>query len=218
MKSHYKNILTFLFILALTLHACTPQVTEIPTIPETPGTPASTPLVTTTPDLRSLTICLGEEPNTLYPYGNLNSAARSVLSAIYDGPMDVVEYGYEPIILEKIPTLEDGDAQISPVSVTAGTEVIDTTGNVVLLSTGNRARPSGCRSDDCAIAYDGSSTIQMDQLVVTFTMLEGLMWSDGAPLTASDSIYSFTLASADVTPGSKFLIDRTQIYEAADEQ
>jgi hypothetical protein len=30
---------------------------------------------------------------------------RSVLSAIYDGPMDVVEYGYEPIILEKIPTL-----------------------------------------------------------------------------------------------------------------
>jgi peptide/nickel transport system substrate-binding protein len=165
-----------------------------------------------------LNVCLGEEPNTLYPYGNLNSAARSVLSAIYDGPMDVVEYGYEPIILEKIPTLEDGDAQVNPVSVTAGADVVDTTGNVVLLNTGTRVRPSGCRSDDCAIAYDGSSTIQMDQLVVTFTMLEGLMWSDGAPLTTSDSLYAFTLASADVTPGSKFLIDRTQIYEAADEQ
>src|SRR5687768_6372871 len=207
-----------LFLILLILSACIPQVTDIPVIPVTPTVSQLTPIVTPTPAQRSLTICLGEEPNTLYPYGNLNSAARSVLSAIYDGPMDVVEYGYEPIILEKIPTLEDGDAQISPISLIAGTEVIDTSGNVVLLSTGTRVRPSGCRSDDCAIAYDGSSTIQMDQLVVTFTLLAGLMWSDGAPLTASDSIYSFTLASADVTPGSKFLIDRTQIYEAADEQ
>lgn len=44
------------------------------------------------------------------------------------------------------------------------------------------------------------------------------MWSDGEPLTTSDSIYAFTLASNDATPGSKFLIDRTAIYEAADEQ
>jgi hypothetical protein len=50
----------------------------------------------------------------------LNASARSVLSAIYDGPMDVTGYAYEPIILEKIPTLEDGDAQISPVTVNAG--------------------------------------------------------------------------------------------------
>ena len=212
--NHYR-ILTVLLMLGVLASACAPTPVVTPFVA---NTPTLTPLATATPVVRSLKICLGEEPNTLYPYGNLNSAARSVLSAIYDGPMDVVEYGYEPIILEKIPTLEDGDAQISPVSVTAGTEVIDTTGNVVLLSTGTRVRPSGCRSDDCAIAYDGSSTLQMDQLVVTFTMLEGLMWSDGAPLTASDSIYSFTLASADVTPGSKFLIDRTQIYEAADEQ
>jgi peptide/nickel transport system substrate-binding protein len=132
--------------------------------------------------------------------------------------MDVVEYNYEPIILEKIPSLEDGDAQITPVSVTAGEEVVDTNGDVVLLSTGTRVRPSACRSDDCAIAYDGSSAIQMDQMVVTFTLLEGLMWSDGEPLTTSDSIYSFNIASSEVTPGSKFLIDRTQTYEAADEQ
>ena len=125
---------------------------------------------------------------------------------------------YEPIILEKIPSLEDGDAQVSPVTVSAGTEVVDASGDLVLLATGDKVRPSGCRSDDCAITYDGSSTIQMDQLVVTFTMLEGLMWSDGEPLTASDSIYSFKLASDNATPGSKFLIDRTQTYEAADEQ
>jgi peptide/nickel transport system substrate-binding protein len=209
------RILTVLLMLGILASACAPTPVVTPFVPDTPTV---TPIATATPVVRSLHVCLGEEPNTLYPYGNLNAAARSVLSAIYDGPLDVVDYAYEPIILEKIPALEDGDAQISPVNVTAGAEVVDTTGNVVLLNTGTRVRPSGCRSDDCAIAYDGSSTIQMDQLVVTFTMLEGLMWSDGEPLTTSDSLYSFNLASADVTPGSKFLIDRTQIYEAADEQ
>ena len=208
----------FLLTLALLLPACAPQPVVTPFIPNTPTPTPRTPLVTPTPEIRSLKICLGAEPNTLYPFGNLNSAARSVLSAIYDGPMDVVEYAYEPIILEKIPSLEDGDAQISSIGVNAGQEVVDTNGNVVLLNTGTKVRPSGCRSDDCAIAYDGSSTIQMDQMVVTFTLLEGLMWSDGEPLTTSDSIYAFTVASNEATPGSKFLIDRTQIYEAADEQ
>lgn len=214
MKTNFMKAFITLFILALTLPACAPQVTVTPFVADTP-TP--TPLVTPTPATRSLNICLGEEPNTLYPYGNLNSAARSVLSAIYDGPLDVVEYGYEPILLEKIPNLEDGDAQVSPVSVNAGSEVVDSSGNVVLLSTGTKVRPSGCRSDVCAINYDGSSSIQMDQLAVTFTMLEGLMWSDGAPLTASDSIYSYGLASDASTPGSKFLVDRTATYEAADD-
>ncbi|HLF73625.1 MAG TPA: ABC transporter substrate-binding protein [Anaerolineales bacterium] len=219
MKLHHQKLLPALFLLAFALPACAPQVTEIPALPETPAStppPAVTP--TPTPAARSLTVCLGEEPNTLYPYGNLNSAARSVLSAIYDGPMDVVDYEYEAIILEKVPNIEDGDAQVSPITVSAGTEVVDASGNLVLLSTGVKVHPSGCRSEDCAITYDGSSTLEMDQLVVTFTMLEGLMWSDGEPLTTADSIYSFTVASDIETPGSKFLIDRTQTYEAADDQ
>ncbi len=215
MKTYFGKALIASFIFALLLPACAPQPVVTPFVT---NTPSPTPLFTPTPDIRSLTVCLGEEPNTLYPYGNLNSAARSVLSAIYDGPMDVVEYGYEPIILEKIPSLEDGDAQVTQVSVSAGSEVVDSNGNVVLLSSGAVIRPSGCRSDDCAITYDGSSTVQMDQLVVTFTLLAGLMWSDGAPLTTSDSIYSFELASSEATPGSKFLVDRTETYEAADEQ
>jgi peptide/nickel transport system substrate-binding protein len=147
----------------------------------------------------------------------LNSAARSVLSAIYDGPIDLAKYVYDPVIIEKIPDLEDGDAQVNPVGVTSGDFVLDTSGAVVSLDAGIQIRPSGCRNDNCAITYDGSSNIQMDQMVVIFTMLEGLMWSDGEPLTANDSVYSFTLASDDNTPVSKFLIDRTQTYEAADD-
>jgi peptide/nickel transport system substrate-binding protein len=217
MKTNIIKALIFLFIPALTLPACAPQAIVTPFVADTP-TATSLPVFTATPATRSLTICLGEEPNTLYPYGDLNAAARSVLSAIYDGPMDVTDYGYEPIILEKIPSLEDGDAQVSPIGVNAGSKIVDSSGNVVLLGTGTKVRPSGCRSDDCAIRYDGSSTLQMDQIVATFTMLKGLMWSDGAPLTSNDSIYSYGLASSELTPGSKFLVDRTASYEAADEQ
>ena len=208
--------LIFLLIAALTLPACAPPVTEIPVVAET-QTPVPPILSTLTPAPRSLTVCLGDEPNTLYPYGSPNSSARSVLSAIYDGPIDIVEYGYEPIILEKIPNIDDGDAQVSPIPVKAGDQIVDASGNVVSLALGMKVRPSSCRGDDCVITYDGTSTIQMDQLVVTFTMLDGLMWSDGEPLTANDSVYSFQVASANTTPVSKFLIDRTQIYEAADE-
>ncbi len=206
-----------ILIVGLVLSSCAPQQTEIPVIPDAP-TEVPPPLITPTPAPRSLTICLGEEPNTLYPYGSLNSAARSVLSAIYDGPMDVLEYGYEPIILEKIPSLEDGDAQLASVTVREGDDIVDADGNVVSLSKGMKLRPRGCRADECVVTYDGVSEIEMDQMVVTFTMLEGLQWSDGAPLTADDSIYSFELASDEDTPVSKFLIDRTQVYEAADEQ
>src|SRR5687768_3823402 len=195
--NHYR-ILTILLMLGVLASACAPTPVVTPFVA---NTPTPTPLATATPVVRSLKICLGEEPNTLYPYGNLNSAARSVLSAIYDGPMDVVEYQYESIILEKIPSLEDGDAQLGPVTVSAGTEVVDASGDLVLLASGDKVRPSGCRGDDCVVTYDGSSTIQMDQLVVTFTMLEGLMWSDGEPLTTSDSLYSLGLASDNATPG-----------------
>lgn len=215
----FRSISLILTIAGLTLSACAPQRAETPTLTVAPTeTPAPLPSPPPTPAPRSLTICLGEEPNTLYLYDRLNAAARSVLSAVYDGPMDVREYAYEAVILEKVPSLEDDDAQVNSVRVSAGDDIVDAAGDVVSLTTGVKLRPSGCRNESCEIIYDGASAIQMDQMTVTFIMLEGLQWSDGEPLTADDSLYSFELASHKDTPGSKFLIDRTQTYEAADER
>jgi peptide/nickel transport system substrate-binding protein len=208
------RIVHALVLFTLILSACAPQATETSVIPKAPTkTPA--PLPSPTPASRSLTVCLGEEPSSLYLYGGLSSAARSVLSAVYDGPLDVTGYDYKPIILEKTPNLGDRDAQVNPVTVKAGDFVVDSSGAVVTLAAGTRVRPSACRNDKCAITYDGSSKIQMDQMTVTFVMLKGLTWSDGEPLTANDSVYSFQLASDDNTPASKYLTDRTQTYEAA---
>ena len=180
------------------------------------ATPLS-PTPTSTPPPRALTVCLGQEPNTLYIYGNPNAAARSVLSAIYDGPIDHVNYQYEPVILEKLPNLKDGDALLESVTVSAGDEVVDAGDALVTLNPGVRVYPSGCRNDNCIVEYDGASELKMDQLVVTFTLWPDLAWSDGTPLTANDSVYAYNLASDVNTPGSKYLFDRTESYEAVDE-
>jgi peptide/nickel transport system substrate-binding protein len=184
------------------------------------ATPESipTPIPTSTPQVpRSLTICLGAEPNTLYALGGPNPAARSVLQAIYDGPVDMLGYRNKPVIFETVPSLADGEAVIDPVVVEMGDLIVDAKGNLSFLDAGLRVRPSGCRSDECAIVYDGTSQLEMDQMVVNFSLLEDLTWSDGEPLTSEDSIYAFNLDADIDTPGSKYLIDRTQTYEATDE-
>ena len=63
MKTNFMKALITLFILALTLPACAPQVTVTPFV-ATPPTSTSLPQVTPTPATRSLKICLGEEPKS----------------------------------------------------------------------------------------------------------------------------------------------------------
>lgn len=214
MSTRRSVIISLIAILAVILAACRPK--------ETTATPLPTPIpATPTPTRvppRTLTICLGQEPASLYPLGNLSSAARSILAAIYDGPIDTNSYGYQPVILKKLPSLADGDAMISAVSVYVGDEVVDANDLPVTLAPGVRVRPSGCRSDDCAIVYDGKGEIQMDQMVVNFTILPGIYWSDGMPLTVEDSVYSYNLAANPNALGVSYLIERTKSYEAVDEQ
>jgi peptide/nickel transport system substrate-binding protein len=201
---------------AIGLAACQPSATKTPSAAESSPTPIVV-MDTPIPEPRNLTVCLGAEPNTLYPLGEPNTAARSVLSAIYDGPIDGNSYGYQPVILKKLPSIKDGDAVLAPVDVKKGTLVVDTGGNVVALDKDIPVYPSGCTSASCAIKYDGVSPLQMDQITATFTLLPGLTWSDGVPLTVADSVFAFELAHDWETPGSKFLVDRTQSYEVVDD-
>lgn len=172
---------------------------------------------TATPAPRVLTVCLGQEPNSLYPFDVLNTAARSVLEAVYDGPIDNFTNGYQPVILERIPSIENGDAQLNPVTVKRGDMVVDAAGRLVSLDFGISVLPAGCYDDSCAVKFSSGFELQMDQVVATFRLLPDLKWSDGAPLTVNDSLYAFQLASDPATPGSKYLSDRTQSYESLDD-
>jgi peptide/nickel transport system substrate-binding protein len=224
-----KSILLALFvILALALAACQEAETIVETVIVTVEsviegeTVIEEIVVTATPvpvqvEERTLVICLGQEPDTLYPYGGTMLAASQVQEAIWDGPIDTRTYAYQPIILTKLPSLADGDAAINVVDVMAGDMVVSDFGDPVALAEGVVVRPAGCRSSDCAIAYDGTSALQMDQMAVTFQLMPGLTYSDGTPLTAADSVYSFNLSSDPDTPTGKYVYERTTSYEATDD-
>ena len=214
-----RKLWVFLFIVWM-MTACAPTPTETPRETPTRAAAAATssiaaPSSTPAPP-REMTLCLGSEPNTLYPYGGPNAAARSLLAAIFPSPVQIREYQLEPGILQKIPSLGDGDAVLAPVYVSSGDEIVDADGTPVTLARGTRIRPSGCYQDSCALTYDGRAAIEMDAMTVTFRLRANLRWSDGEPLTADDSIYAFDLLSEEKTPASKFLIERTETYEAID--
>jgi peptide/nickel transport system substrate-binding protein len=187
--------------------------------PASAVSPTSTlaPTATTRP-ARNLTICMGEEPRSLYLYGGGGLAARTVLETVYDGPIDTLNYSYSPVILEQVPTIENGGAVLQSVTVQSGDKIINDAGAVASLVPNVRYRPAGCTDSSCVASY-ASGAVQMDQLVVTFRLKSGLRWSDGKPLTADDSLYSYELASSPNTPtpaGMQRALLGTQSYKATD--
>jgi peptide/nickel transport system substrate-binding protein len=200
-------------ILAIFISGCAPApMSPTPTIalPTVPVMPTPVPE-------RLLTICVGQEPDTLYPYGGSSRSMWSVLEAIYDGPIDTIKYDSKPVILQKLPSRADGDVKIAPVKVQEGDEVVNNAGELVGMAAGVIVRPAGCTSTECEIAWDGASDLQMDQMTATFKLLPGLKWSDGQPLTAGDSVYSYQLANDPATPVSRKQLERTASYQSLDE-
>ena len=226
-KSKRWTVALGLLGLALVLGACTTPEAEtiIQTVVVEVG--GEMVVVTVTPEPvaeeeKVMVVCQGQEPDTLYVYGGDMLAAANFQEAIYDGSgaglggeggIDQNTYGYEATFLEKIPSLADGDAVINSVTASAGDSVADHEGNPVTLEEGVRIRPAGCNGDDCELDYAGGD-VEMDQMVVDFTMKPGLTWEDGVPVTSADSVYAYNLQAEPDTPASTFGIDRTFSYEA----
>ena len=211
---------------SLLISACTPTVTtQSPIATPSPTatatatatvTPQPTPTATPLPP-KTLVICQREEPTSLYLYGDERREARHIHEALYDGPIDHRTYTHQPVLLEKLPNLEDGDAVVDTVIVQAGDRIVDAYNEPVELEEGMLIFTADCRSAECAVEFDGEP-VEMDQMVVTFQMKENLLWSDGTPLTADDSVYSFELRRAPETPLGKFTELRTASYESENER
>jgi len=176
------------------------------TVPPTPvPSPSPYPTPSPTPEPKILTVCLPDEPDSLYLYGTGSLAAQHVWQAIYDGPLDSRSYAYQPIILTGIPSLANGSAAVETVTVQAGDRVLAASGEVAELSPGVTVKDDGGQR----VTFDGAP-ILMQRMVVTFTLHHDLYWSDGALLTADDSVFSFELAA------NKHVIERTAGYQATD--
>jgi len=222
----YSHIATVALLLTGLITAClpsnptamvaTPDVPSLSLSPPPSPSPSPTLVPTSTPTPippREFTICQAEEPNTLFIYGDPSRAARNVLAGIYDGPIDTRTYQFQPVILEKIPSLADGDAVLRTVQVKEGDKVVDINGLAVDLLPGVTV----FNADGQEAAFEGG-VVTMTQMVVTFTLRADVTWADGHPLTAGDSRYSFELAGEFESPTLRLLWDRTRSYDAVDER
>jgi peptide/nickel transport system substrate-binding protein len=182
----------------------------------TPGVPAT--FTPEPPPPETLVVCLAEEPSSLYLYADTNVASDIVLQAVYDGPIDLLDFAHQPVILEKVPSLAEGDAAITEVTLVSS----DIYWNPITqlpenLRPGKPYVPAGCETETCLRTFQGGE-IQMDQLQADFRLREGVLWSDGRPLSANDSVFSYMLDGDPATPSLKYVFDRTQSYEVVDDR
>lgn len=195
-----------------------------PPAPQPSASPANTlptqPVPTTpTPEPpRLLSICIGKEPSSLFVYADSSTAARAVGQALYDGPVDWLGYQPQAVILEQVPSQANGGVRRETVTAQAGDLVVDAGGELVALTAQVHFRPAGCQDESCAQVFAGQSEAALDQMVVTFRLRPGLVWSDGAPLTAGDSTFAFRTAQALFPAVQPELLRRTAAYSLVDEQ
>jgi peptide/nickel transport system substrate-binding protein len=147
-----------------------------------------------------LVIGQGQEPDTLYIHGGSMLAASHVLNSIYDGPIEGLSYDYQPVILEKLPKIEDegSGATLETVSVKAGDKYVDPESQEVVTAT--------------------AAVADLQQITARFTIKDGVKWQDGTPVTADDSVFGSTLACDKDTPTTKFTCERTASYKKIDDR
>jgi peptide/nickel transport system substrate-binding protein len=235
MFSYKKLALLLAGLMLLALAACQPQVQTVEvtrvvteTVTEVvEGEPVevqvtSVVVVTATPDpnatteeepeamepkSKDLIVCMAQEPDTLYPYGTSMLAASAVQHAIFENNVTTLSYAYQAQGLEKLPSLEDGDAAVVEVEATEGMIVLSG-GTPITLTAGVMVENAAGET----VEFTGEP-VKMTQMVVDFTM-KPRVFSDGTPVKASDSVYSFNLAKDPDSPTAKFEIERTASYEA----
>jgi peptide/nickel transport system substrate-binding protein len=169
---------------------------------------------------RTLVICT-QEPDGFAPFSHATRTG-TIIETLFEGrwlgAVDSNSYAQQPILQEKLPSLADGDAVLVAVSVSEGDRVVDAEGDLVVLDANAdppiRLIPAGGGDP---VTYQGGE-IEMDQLSSTFTMLPDLLWSDGAPMTAHDSVYAFNLLNDPENDVDEFDTDRTESYVAIDDR
>jgi peptide/nickel transport system substrate-binding protein len=169
-----------LICLSLLLAACSIEGGVPPSLPADQQTalPAPTSAAQAAANrARADTWAIGllEGPQAISPY--LDSAAAQRVAApvtelLFPAPILAFNYGYTTTgVLERIPTLENGDATMRKADV-----YLDAAGSITTTAT--------------------DVMTQVNQLIVTFHWNSKLSWSDGQPLTAADSVFAYTLAKA----------------------
>jgi peptide/nickel transport system substrate-binding protein len=143
--------------------------------PEPTAGPVPTAAATDSIQISQTTLRIGllDEPPDLWPYQWDASDERvtgPITQLLFPPPLFPVSYEMTTTgVLERVPSLDNGDVEIRRVEV-----FLDANGNISTTPT--------------------DTVTQTEQLVVTFRWNPDLRWSDGEPLTAGDSLFAYELA------------------------
>jgi peptide/nickel transport system substrate-binding protein len=185
--------------LVVLIGACTtaeiePTITPQPTMTVTPAAPTAT--VSPTPVAQTLTVCT-REPAAASPFYP-SQAGSDILSLFYEAPLERVDDAWIPRLVTRVPSLANGDVITEVAKVTTGSRYVDLAGQIHI--------------------HEGETPRELPQMIVTFTLQSDLLWSDGAAITAQDSILGYHFAQSEFAGGQwRELAQRTARFIAVDD-
>ncbi|MBC8077056.1 MAG: peptide ABC transporter substrate-binding protein [Chloroflexales bacterium] len=145
-----------------------PQATSLPTSPLAAATATTQPN-----DTLALGLLTTNQPRDLLPYHSDSADARNsepITTLLFPPPLLALNYGYTTTgVLEQVPLLENGGAELRSVDV-----FLDAAGTITTTAT--------------------DVVTKAQQIVVTYRWNPQLKWADGTPLTADDSVFAYELA------------------------
>lgn len=173
--------------------------TEAPTEAATEAPPASG---SGTDMDKTIIIGITQEPDTLFGIESQSSATTQVLEAIQPTCVTTLDYEYQPVCFTELPSFENGGIVTETVDVDSNYENPVVINDELITDTSTISEP-----------------MQLDQTTVTWTLVDGLTWEDGEPLTADDFVFGYELANdPNVQIAVRFTNERTASLEATDDK
>jgi len=123
-----------------------------------------------------------------------------------------------PVLLEDLPSQENGLVVVNTREVFPGERIVDARGNATLLGMGVEFRPAGCAEEDCWEIFEDQTSVTLDQVEISYTLKDDAFWSDGSPVTPEDSLFSYQTAQLIFNSISPNQLRYTASYELGEEQ
>ena len=165
------------------------------------------------PGRDTIVLAFSQEPASLFGLVENAFVAQHAATYIQGLNNQSENYDYQAVLLKSMPTLENGGAVMNTVEVKEGDIVVDVTGSPVPLAAGVKVKDV----DGNEVEFTGTP-IQMPQLVITGSFLDGTMFSDGTPLTAADLELSDKIRCDKESGATSFILcDRTASIEYPDD-
>lgn len=232
-KSKMWALLASVMLVSLVLAACQPQppaTTVVTSVVRETGAPVvqtqiveQEVVVTATPapiptEPKVMVVCMAQEPNSLR-WTESDLVVSAVLEALYDGGIDERTYDYQAVYYTKLPNFDDGDAAMEEVEVTIGDTVYDVALDApVTIEATSTVTLNQMEGEAIEVDFAVTPTVTTVQTWAQWTLVDGLTWEDGTPVTTDDQLFNLEVSSDPDFPSSKYLIERSVGWEAIDEK